>query len=485
MKQLTRRQLLRRSIVAGAVMGLPGRCVLGANDRIRVGVIGLGIRGPVLLKQFDGLEGVEVAAICDPDSQRVARHAEYFTKQDRKVDQHIDLRRIMDDKSIDVVVTASPNNWHGLVTVWGCQAGKDVYVEKPASYNIYEGRKMVEAARKYKRIVQTGTQNRSDVGFRGGVSYIREGKLGRIKWVYGLWYSRREGIGKVKSPQTVPAHIDYDLWTGPAALVPLMRKNLHYDWHWQWHAGNGDMANLGAHQVDDCRWAAGHSRLPERVMSFGGRFDLDDDGQTPNTQLAVFDYKEVPIVVEIRNLPMKKGSRTMDHLRGVRAGNIIQCEHGYFAGGRGGGWAYDNDGKKIKQFPGDGGGGHAQNFIDAVRSRKRDGLHAEILEGHTSAALCHMANISYRIGQVSDVETISSQLGHNEQAGEALSRIEKHLLANEIDLDETPLRLGPWVKLDNDFEKITVAGESQNQEKVANALMKRSYRSPFVVPDKV
>ena len=485
MKRFTRRTFLKSSMIAGAMTAVPYSSILGANERIRVGVIGLGIRGPVLMKQFDGLDGVEVAAICDPDSQRVARHAEYFSKKGRKVDQHIDLRRIMDDKSIDVVVTASPNNWHGLVTVWGCQAGKDVYVEKPASYNIWEGRKMVEAARKYNRIVQTGTQNRSDVGFRGGVSYIREGKLGKIKWVYGLWYSRREGIGKVKGPQPVPGHIDYDLWAGPTAMAPVMRKSFHYDWHWQWATGNGDMGNLGAHQVDDCRWASGNSGLPERVMSIGGRFVVDDDGQTPNTQLSVFDYKEVPIVVEIRNLPMKKGSRTMDHLRGVRYGNIIQCEGGYFAGGRGGGWIYDNDGKKIKQFPGDGGGGHAKNFIDAVRSRKRDGLHAEILEGHTSAALCHMANTSYRIGQVSDVETISSRLGVNEQAGEAFGRIEKHLLANEVELDKTPLRLGPWVKLDSGFEKITVAADSPNQEKVANTLMKRSYRNPFIVPDEV
>jgi len=485
MMQFTRRSFLKSSIVAGSMAVIPYSHVRGANERIRVGVIGLGSRGPLLLKQFDGLDGVEVAAICDPDSQRVASNAEYFSKQGRKVDQHIDLRRIMDDMSIDVVVTATPNNWHGLVTVWSCQAGKDVYVEKPASYNIYEGRKMVQAARKYDRVVQTGTQNRSDVGFRDAVAYVKNGSLGKIKWVYGLWYKQREGIGRVQAPVSVPDNIDYNLWTGPAELNPLMRTNLHYDWHWQWATGNGEMGNLGAHQVDDCRWAAGHKGLPQRVMSFGGRFSVDDDGQTPNTQLAVFDYKDVPIVAEIRNLPVKKGARSMDHLRGVRAGNIIQCEGGHFAGGRGGGWAYDNAGKKIKQFPGDGGGGHAQNFIDAVRSRKREGLHAEIMEGHTSAALCHMANISYRIGHGSDVASIAEQVGHNEQAGEALGRIEKHLLANEVELDKTPLRMGPWVKLDSGFEKMTVAEDSPNQEKIANALMKRSYRSPFVVPEKV
>jgi len=485
MKKITRRSFMKGTLAVGAALTLPHAQVLGANDDIRVAIIGLGIKGGGHVKDFDRLSGVRVAAICDPDEKRIATQAKYFQDQNKKIDTYIDLRKIIEDKNIDAVVTASPNHWHALITVWACQAGKDVYVEKPASHNIWEGRKMVTAARKYNRIVQTGTQNRSDVGFRKGVSYIQQGHLGKILWAYGLWYNRRGSIGKVKGPQSIPDHIHYNLWTGPAPLGPLLRQNLHYDWHWQWPTGSGDMGNLGAHQVDDCRWAVGHSTLPDRVMSFGGRFGVDDDGQTPNTQVAIFDYPKIPFIVEMRNLPSKKGSTAMDHYRGIRAGNIIQCEHGYFAGGRGGGWAYDNKGKRIKQFKGDGGGGHQANFIQAVRSRKKETLHAEIQEGQMSATLCHLANISYRIGHPADKEKILPKVQENLQALQACQSMFDHLAANQINLESTPVRLGPWLKLNSDFERFVTLENSRNEIQIANALLKRSYRKPFIIPDEI
>jgi hypothetical protein len=264
-------------------------------------------------------------------------------------------------------------------------------------------------------------------------------------------------------------------------MGPLMRKNLHYDWHWVWSTGNGDMANLGAHQIDDCRWAVGQSGLPRRVISLGGRFGYVDDGETPNTQIAIYDYEPAPIIIEIRGLPRAKGTTGMDHCRGIRSGNIIQCENGYFAGGRGGGWAYDNDAKKLRQFKGDGGGGHQANFIRAMRSRKAGELNADILEGHISGALCHMANISYRLGRKSTPERITETIGDNKQALETFERIQAHLAANEVDLEKTPITLGPWLNVN--CEKESFVGDFPTRW--ANELLKRTYRQPFVVPERI
>jgi len=482
---MNRRQFLKSSVLAGAGTVSALSCasrsrIIGANDEIRVAAVGFRSKGAQHIEVFHGLPGVRVAALCEVDEEILNREAAKFRERGEPVETYGDVRRVIDNKEIDALVVAAPNHWHSLIAIWALQAGKDVYVEKPVSHNIWEGRKLVEAARKYKRIVQAGTQNRSDTGLRAAVAYIQEGNLGKILWGYGLWYKRRQNIGLVREPQKVPETLNYDLWTGPAPLVPLMRQELHYDWHWFWSFGNGDMGNLGVHQIDDCRWAVGQSGYPRRVMSFGGRFGFDDNGETPNTQITLFDYTPAPLIIEVRNLPMKKGVRVMDHLRGVRAGNIIQCENGYFAGGRGGGWIYDNDGVKIKQFPGDGGGDHQANFIAAVRSRKEKDLRADVFEGHISSALCHLANISYRLGSPVTPEQLGRDIGGYEQAQGALDRFRAHLEANEIDLGKYPLISGPWLQVDEENERLT----GPFAEK-ANAHLRRQYRSPFVVPEKV
>jgi hypothetical protein len=481
MKVITRRDFMKSSMAAGVALAVPFSRALGANNDIRVAIVGFRGKGAQHIDVFHNLPGVRVVALCDPDRQILNREVKKFTDTGEKVGAYTDVRKLLEDRNIDAIVTAAPNHWHALITIWACQAGKDVYVEKPASHNIWEGRKMVEAARKYKRIVQNGTQNRSDIGLQEAIRYIRDGKLGKILWAHGLWFKLRPTIGKVNGPQKVPSHIDYDLWTGPAPLVPLRRKHLHYDWHWVWSTGNGDMGNLGAHQVDDCRWAVGQSCLPPRVISLGGRFGYVDDGKTPNTQVTIFDYKPAPVIVEVRGLPREKGARSMDNYRGIRSGNIIQCEHGYFAGGRGGGWAFDNRGKKIRQFKGDGGGGHQANFIKAVRSRKVSDLNADILEGHISAALCHIANISYRLGWKLSPEQITEAIQGNKEALETFERIKTHLAANQVDLTKTPAVLGPWLKVDTQSEQF--AGDFPTRW--ANRLLRRSYRQPFVVPQHV
>jgi len=479
MINITRRSFMMGTLAAGAAMALPRSSfsrVRGANDDVRVAVVGLHNKGKNHIKWFRKLPGVRVVAICDPDKSILDREVKLFTERKEKVDTYVDYRKLLEDKNIDAIVTATPNHWHALITIWGCQAGKDVYVEKPVSHNIWEGRKMVEAARKYNRIVQTGTQSRSDEGLAEAIQYLQEGNLGKILLARGFYYKRRDGIGKVNGPQPIPESVDYNLWTGPAKMEPLMRKRLHYDWHWVWNTGNGELGNNGVHFIDVCRWTLGQNRLAPRVLSIGSRFGFNDDGQTPNTHIVFFDYQPVPIIAEIRNLPRKKGDKAMDHYKNVRVGPLIQCEHGYFAGG----WAYDNNGKKIKQFSVSGGGDHHANFIKAVRSRKVEDLNADILEGHLSTTLCHMGNISHHVGKESQPNEIVESIKGNKEMTDAFERFQEHLRANEIDVNKTPWTLGASLQMDSNRERFV--GKFSEQ---ANMHLRREYRKPFVVPEQV
>ena len=476
MSTITRRRFLKGSIAAGAISALPYSKVAGANDDIRVAVVGIRNQGANHINLFRKIRGVRVVAVCDADKNILDREVKKFTDRNERVDGYIDFRRILDDKNIDAVVTATPNHWHALVTIWSCQAGKDVYVEKPVCHNIYEGRQMVRAARKYNRIVQSGTQRRSDGGLRRAIDYIQQGHLGKIKLARGLCYVRRGSIGKVGGPQSIPRSVDYDLWCGPAAKEPLMRKNLHYDWHWVWPTGSGDLGNNGIHFMDVCRWVVGADKLPPRVISIGGRFGYVDDGRTPNPQIIYLDYEPAPIIYEVRGLSQSKGSSVMDNYRGIRIDVVIQCEGGYLAGG----WVYDNDGKKIEQFVRGGGGGHHANFIKAVRSRKTTDLNADILEGHLSSSLCHMGNISHRLGKEAGPGEIAESVKGNKDMVEAFGRLEEHLAANEVNFKQTPRILGVPLEFDGETERFTGAHSD-----AANALLTRDYRKPFVVPEKV
>jgi hypothetical protein len=488
MSDVTRRNFLKRSLAGGAVLALPGSLdaasysrVRGANDNIRVAIIGLRGKGQSHISDFSKLAGVQVAALCDVDREILSERAKEFTGYKSNVDTHVDARDVLDRKDIDAIVIATPHHWHSLLTVWGCQAGKDVYVEKPISHSIWEGRKAVEAARKYKRIVQGGMQRRSDVGLARVLAYIDEGHIGKLQLARGLCYKQRGSIGKVDGPVPVPESVDYDLWSGPAAMEPLMRKNLHYDWHWVWHTGNGDVGNQGVHEMDTCYRATGQSGLPSRVLSVGGRLGYIDDGQTANTQLVFFDYKPVPIIFEVRGLPMAKDNPAMPAYKGgTRVGEVFHCEGGYYAGGAGGGWVYDNNDKKIKQFICDAGEHHASNFIEAVRSRKVEDLNADILKGHNSAALCHMGNISYRLGEQASPEHIKEALQADRNAVEAFERFESHIVANGVDLKQTPVMLGLSLQMNPETERF----EGAFSEK-ANELVKDNYREPFVVPEQV
>jgi hypothetical protein len=493
MKAWTRRNFIKSSLAAVGNATLASGAwsqIRGANDDIRVGIIGVRKKGKEHIQDFRRLPDVRIVAICDADTQWLDAEVATFKERNITVDTYTDYRKLLENKNIDAVVLCVPDHWHALMTIWACQTGKDVYCEKPASHNIWEGRKMVEAARKYKRIVQIGSQDRSDVGLIPLAEHLKQGGLGKIQRIHAITYNARLSIGKVNGPQPIPSTCDYNLFQGPAPLTPLMRENLHYDWHWCWPTGTGEMGNLGGHVLDDCRWTTGVTKMAPRIMSIGGRIGYDDDGQTPNTIISLFDYDEFPIIYEIRALPRAKSekvdvyqgitSRGMDRYRGINFGMIIQCEHGYFSGGRGGGWTYDNDGKKIKQFAGDGGWGHMTNFLNTMRSRKVSDLKADVLEGHITASMVHSAHISYRLAHRKTVDEIRKTIESNDIMAESFDRLLQHLQANEIDLAKNPIAVSPLLRFDTESEKFV--GEDSFY---TNMYLSRNYRPPFVVPDAV
>jgi predicted dehydrogenase len=501
MRKLTRRDFIKRSLAAAAGAGITAAIptkawsqVVGSNDAIRLAIIGLGGdkmrgdnngniekviggKGGFMIPEFRNIPGVRIVALCDVDKYNLERERKQFDDANEKIDTYIDVRTLLERKDIDAVYIATPNHWHTLISVWACQAGKDVYVEKPVSYNIWEGRKMVEAARKYNRIVQSGTHRRSDDAIRKSIEYAQSGQLGKIKLARAICYRYRPSIGKVNGPQPIPATVDYNLWCGPAPKEPLMRKNLHYDWHWVWNTGNGEIGDLGSHHLDVARWAVGQKQFPKRVISLGERFGYVDDGQTPNTQIAFFDYEPAPILWEVRGLCTKKGSTIMDNFLGVRQNTVIHCEDGYVIAGA---WAYDRNGKKIKQFVSENSETHPANFIKAVRSRNPDDLTAEILEGHLSAALSHIGNISHRLGQKATPEQIKESIKNRSDVIDAFDRMRNHLAANKINIKKNMAVLGPWLTMDPDSEKFT--GTMSDK---ANEFLTRQYRKPFVLTEEI
>lgn len=490
MNKIPRRRFIRNSLLAvaackawplAAQSSVRSR-IIGASEDIRCAVVGFNGRGKNHIEALSQMKGVRLVALCDVDSTVLGKELQKANDGGAKVEGYTDIRKLLENKDIDVVTFATPHHWHALGAIWAVQAGKDVYVEKPAAHNIWEGRKMVEAARKYNRLMQVGTQCRSSVGLQEAMAWLREGHLGKIIRARGLCYKRRESIGKTNGPQPVPTTVNYDLWSGPARLDPPRRNSkkngpIHYDWHWFWPYGNGDLGNQGIHQMDIARWALGEPEMSPRVISIGGRVGYDDDGITPNTQIVFHDYNAAPLIFEVRGLPTSSGSTKMDDYRGASIGVVIDCEGGsivipsYTLA-----IVYDPDGREIKTY--EAGGNHFENFIQAVRSRKSADLHADIAEGHISAALVHAGNISYRLGKPSSPEALRDAIEGDRDLAESLGRMEEHLAANNVDLHRTPLMLGALLKMNPKTERFT------NNRK-ANHLLTREYRKRFVVPEKV
>ena len=442
------------------------------KEKFRVAVVGTKGRGQSHIGGFGSREDCEIAALVDVDETVLNTRADEIEKKwGKRPAIYTDMRKCFEDKSIHIVTIATPNHWHSLAAIWAIQAGKDVYVEKPVSHNVSEGRRVVEAARKYKRMVQTGTQSRSNPGMRAAMAYMHKGGIGDVKLARGLCYKPRGSIGP-KGNYDVPASVDYDIWSGPAEIKPLSRKSLHYDWHWMWDYGNGDLGNQGIHQMDIARWGLGETGLGNSVLSYGGRFGYEDAGETANTQVSIHEYTNGKrLVFEVRGLKT-------DKYMNAGVGVIFYGTEGYLVlPSYSGGVVLDAKGEPTDvSFSEGGDGNHFANFIKAVRSRRWQDLNADILDGHLSSALCHLGNISYRLGAPSTVKEMVGKFAGDTEALETLDRFQQHLRDNQVDPDTTKVTVGPKLTLTKN-EEFTGSRSAE-----ANKMLTREYRAPYVVP---
>jgi len=394
----------------------------GANDRIRVAVLGIHGRGKSHIKEIMGLAesaNVEVVTLCDPDMNILKERAGEFEKTyGKKVMIEQDFRKTYEDQDIDAVTLATPNHWHALQTIWACQAGKDVYVEKPGTHNIHEGKKMIEAAYKYNRIVQHGVQLRSSVAIREAIQHLNDGLIGKVYMARGLVFRWRPDIGDKGITQT-PKGLDYDLWCGPAPMRPFSENLVHYNWHWHWDYGNGDVGNQGIHETDLCMWGLGVNSLPDRITSMGGKFLWDDCKEVPEILTSVYHYpKEKKMIqFEVRNWCTNQED-------GAGVGNIFYGDKGYMVV-KGYGTYETFLGRDREKGPGRSEKGeltlHFKNWFDAIRARDMSLQNGPVQTGHLASSLAHLGNISYRLGLQLEFDPIAERfIGHGENEANAM-----------------------------------------------------------------
>lgn len=411
----------RRIFLAGGAAALGA---LGANERVNVGVIGVGGRGRGHINFIAKQKWARVAAVCDVNQAQTERAVALTEKaQESKPKTYEDMRRMFDDKDIDAVSIATPNHWHTLATIWACEAGKDVYCEKPASYNMWESIRIVAAARKHGRMVQIGQQSRSTVHVQRAVEALRNGALGQLYMAKGFCFKRRPSIGHTPN-ESVPPGVNWDLFLGPAAMTPYSKNRLVYNWHWFWNTGNGDIGNQGIHEMDIARWGLGVG-FPTSVVSTGGKFVYKDDQETPNTQIATFDYGGAQIVFEVRGLPTG-GEGDMRASGANFVGNMFYGEKGFMVVDDAGYRIFLGDkrepGESLQAVRTDTSAAHFANFVDAVKSRKHTDLAADVEIGADSAVLVHMANISYRLGRRLQFDPKTQSFPGDEEANRMRTR---------------------------------------------------------------
>jgi predicted dehydrogenase len=414
----------RRTFLLGA--GLVSMGARAANDTVGIGVIGLGGRGRDHLKYYSKLPDARVVAVCDVNQAQTERAVQIAEKlQGGKPHVHQDLRKLFEDKDVDAVSIATPNHWHALATIWACQAGKDVYCEKPACYNMFEGRAMVAATRRTSRIVQIGMQGRTIAHKQRAMDLLRDGAIGQVYMARGICYKRRASIGHTPT-EPVPAGLDWDLFLGPAPMREYTKNRYQYNWHWFWDTGNGDIGNQGIHEMDLARRGLGRD-LPRGAVSTGGKYVYEDDQETPNTQIATFDYGDAELVFEVRGLNTGGDAgipASGPNFIGVTffgsKGFMPVDEHGFqiFLGDK------REPGESMKHAEGeiDDTAGHMANFLKAVKTRNAADLNADVSVGVTSAALVHMANMSYRLGRKLNYDSASGNFTGDAEADAMMTR---------------------------------------------------------------
>ncbi len=505
MENRNRREFLKTSMAAGAGMAMAGNTftayagknVLGANDTIRIGAIGIrGIGSHKHIPDFRKIPGVQVVALCDVDGEVLNQVHGDLKKDGIATDKYTDMRKMLDRKDIDAISIGTPNHWHSLAAVWGCQAGKDVLVEKPVSHNIWEGRKVVEAARRYDRLVQADFDSRSNPEHVEIARLVQSGELGKLLYIKSVTYKRRKSIGLVNTPQPIPKYIDYNLWCGPSPARPLIRKKLHYVWHWQFATGNAELGNNGPHTLDLIRMTLGKDTLPRTVFSYGGRYGYLDNGDVPNTQVVIYDYDGIPVIFESRALAENPESENLNPLQGISASgktvvfphdstrpNVAQayfCEKGIVYQGLThlDSGVYDNEGRRLRDIEAGDSQIPQEHFIEALRSRKISDLRTDIEVGHISSAFCHLGNISYMIGEPKPEQEIIEHFNGSEYMMESFKGFKKHLAIHGIDIAKEMPSVGPVLQFDSEKEEFF--GEHSDR---ANMFVKDSYREPFVIPD--
>ncbi len=482
MDRTTRRTLLGRAAGAAAATALPFRPLFAAGAQGPEGIVGVAVagvkgRGGNHVQAWLAQKDVHVAGICDIDPSVAGGVLQAVEKKQGKPPRfETEWRRLLEDRSIDAVSIATCNHTHTLLAIWAMQAGKHVYVEKPLSHTVWEGRKLIEAARRYGRVVQHGTQKRSLPETRRMAAFLRAGGLGKIRIARCLCYNDRGGIGR-KDCRPVPPDVNYDGWLGPAPVLDWMRDDtgkpgflkpnrFHYNWHWYWDTGNGDIGNQAVHEMDLIRWYAGANALPKRVTGVGGRFAWDDDGETFNTQVVCYEYDDLQMIFELRNL------RT-DRYRGEAIGLLMECDKGHANLAR----AFDAAGKGIPvSAPDDGRAGcHFRNFIEAVKAGQPERANAGAADGHLSSALCHLGNVSCRLGEPVALDSREDPFPGNDAGNDAFRRMVEHLKEHGIAPSARYLR-GRALTLDPEAERFATDPE-------ADRLLTREYRKPYVVPE--
>lgn len=478
-QKINRRTLLGTAAAAGAVWTFPQTSAhASANEEIRLGFISCGSRAGGHMQVFKSMQGVKVTALCDPDGKRVDEKGRVFP--DAK--KFADMREMLDDQELDAVVIATCNHWHCLAAIWAMEAGKDVYVEKPLSHSQWEGDQTRNAARKYNRICQVGTQQRSDPMQAEIKAFLHEEKgLGKILSCRVNRFGVRKPIGKRATPLKIDPSINYDVWLGPAQEKPIFRDKLQYDWHWDFNTGSGEMGNWGVHVLDDARNNIFRDQvsLPSRVMGGGGRVAWNDAGDTPNVNFVYFDTGEIPTVIGLTNMTAGPNENKSPKHPGPGSGYIAYCEGGRFEGQRGKAVAYDNNGNVIREFKGNSGNRlHQQNFIDCVRSRDASALNTDVEMGNLSTGWCNLANIAFQAGDIYSAGEAKELAQEIPVWGELHQEMTNHMGAHDVNLEGGEVKLSGLLNFDPEQSRFVGAGSEK-----ANSFLKREYRAPYVVPE--